>query len=69
MWSAFQFTLPRGERLTLLRRASPCLRFQFTLPRGERQTFRWVVSRSTSFQFTLPRGERPASGTQRSSWE
>ena len=33
----FQFTLPRGERLTLSFSSEVLGRFQFTLPRGERQ--------------------------------
>ena len=34
--TSFQFTLPRGERLSRETLSSHTLKFQFTLPRGER---------------------------------
>ena len=46
---AFQFTLPRGERLMSVRPVERPCRFQFTLPRGERQ--RTTVSISTERSF------------------
>ena len=58
--AAFQFTLPRGERLCRAALVLGGSRFQFTLPRGERQDKDLVaLALDAVFQFTLPRGERP----------
>ena len=35
--TAFQFALPRGERLVILRLSLALILFQFALPRGERR--------------------------------
>ena len=57
-WSAFQFTLPRGERLPCGQCIGCRLEFQFTLPRGERRDVAYPLGKYWVFQFTLPRGER-----------
>ena len=58
--SAFQSTLPRGERPHADRSPAWPRQFQSTLPRGERPTPA-ILHRAQhrSFQSTLPRGERP----------
>ena len=57
--SAFQFTLPRGERQHPGLFGARVMQFQFTLPRGERRVVSgYPVPVTIGFQFTLPRGER-----------
>ena len=56
--AAFQFTLPHGERPTILQCATLPSAFQFTLPHGERLSINTFTSASLAFQFTLPHGER-----------
>ena len=55
---AFQFALPRGERLFRYGHEILAEVFQFALPRGERRWERDVALLNTGFQFALPRGER-----------
>ena len=57
--TTFQFTLPRGERLSVTNFLSSYSLFQFTLPRGERLGEDVARAYDELFQFTLPRGERP----------
>ncbi len=56
---SFQFTHPRGVRLTTVHLHKRCiLRFQFTHPRGVRLGVGCAVAASFVFQFTHPRGVR-----------
>ena len=56
----FQFTLPCGERQSLLVSISYPSLFQFTLPCGERHSLLRGRIKEKLFQFTLPCGERQA---------
>ena len=55
---AFQSTLPRGERLSVVGDVVAEYLFQSTLPRGERQDVLELYTCIKRFQSTLPRGER-----------
>ena len=56
--SMFQFTLPRGERLSLAVcvAMTPCFNSRSRV--GSDKRFTLKVLRRMTFQFTLPRGER-----------
>ena len=56
--AVFQFTLPRGERLTEKRGKRTLKQFQFTLPRGERHRWRRCCS-----SFTLRFNSRSREGS------
>ena len=64
----FQSTLPRGERLSLLKRSFSSWLFQSTLPRGERRTCKSRTVSTTRFQSTLPRGERLVTAARQSAF-
>ena len=59
---AFQSTLPRGERRTVVYSLFSDILFQSTLPRGERPTPKSKQMVWRVFQSTLPRGERLSCG-------
>ena len=59
---AFQSTLPRRERQSLLRGIRTLITFQSTLPRRERLARCSLMTSRIRFQSTLPRRERHAQG-------